>query len=134
VSLSDSIFDKLPKAWYAYCSFPAIFGAYHWITCFVDYFWDSSKVFCYILLHQFVMCCLVWLSVILMLTVFFLSLILICVILIISTIFSIYLSCVKQCLFVFLTQKTMFFFCEQLFQGYIVVRRFYQKNNIIIRR
>jgi hypothetical protein len=74
VSLSDSIFDKLPKAWYAYCSFPAIFGAYHWITCFVDYFWDSSKVFCYILLHQFVMCCLVWLSVILMLTVFFLSL------------------------------------------------------------
>lgn len=26
VSLSESIFDKLPKAWYACCSFPAIFG------------------------------------------------------------------------------------------------------------
>jgi hypothetical protein len=53
VSLSDSIFDKLPKAWYAYCSFPAIFGAYHWIMCFVDYLCDSSKVLFFV-----IFCCI----------------------------------------------------------------------------
>jgi hypothetical protein len=48
VSLSDSIFDKLPKAWYAYCSFPLPFLG-------------NIIVFCYILLQSCIsLLCVVW--------------------------------------------------------------------------
>lgn len=56
VSLSDNIFDKLPKAWYGYRSFPFIKLCESLITLWLV----KGFVFCYIFLHLFVICCLVW--------------------------------------------------------------------------
>jgi len=50
VSLSDNIFHKLPKAWYAYCSFPVIFGAYHCVRLGVSLITSvTRKRFCFLL-------------------------------------------------------------------------------------
>lgn len=59
MSLSDSLFDKLPKAWYAYCSSPAFFRAYHWVRCIVDYLCDLLKV-----LFSAIFCCISLFSVV----------------------------------------------------------------------
>ncbi|MCH94547.1 GMFP4 [Trifolium medium] len=45
VSLSDTIFAKLPNAWYAYFPFPVIFGAYHRISLAQGYIDVGKTVF-----------------------------------------------------------------------------------------